>query len=397
MNDFRRSTVGYFNKNNETPHIYAILVGLLFMSGLVLPWLLPNIITQVFKPLSIYVLITFILYWRVRLEIKTNQVLAIFSILCYFAALVGHQVTTSSVIEFVSTALYMLMFLFTTIVNFKMNDIKFILKCTFYASLVFAIISMVSNPMMGSDIKRSSMNFLYTNINGNLIPYAILPGFVVGLQVLVYGTTHKKVRVTIALLIMLYSIFLPATRGAFLVLLLILFFTFYEYIKAFVQKKKFFRLLMFTSFLIVLVNIFEFILPGSVSGRLLNINSYSDTSGRTMIYSVAWDIARQNLLLGSGFSEWSSNYTFAVHNMYLELLVSTGILGTFLVVAIVINSIVIMKNNILYAILSISIVESLVETSGAYTFWIPIILSTIIINYCKRENCSVKQFYKRFD
>lgn len=378
--------------NIHLPKLYAIVLGVLYSSGLVLPWLLPSLITQAFKPFAIFICLLILLIWKVKLRIGFIQIIAIYSVIYYTAILIGHGITGASLIEYVSTTLYMLMFLFSTIIYFNAKSVKLIMNSVFIASLTFAIIVAVSNPIIGTT-GRTSLGFLYTTVNGNLIPYAILPGLVIGIQALLFGNKYKNFWTLVAIFIMSYSLFMPATRGAFLCLLAVVILSIYRILIQLMKKRRFTSIFGLGIVLIGIVIITIQYLPDSISMRLFDFRSYTDTSSRTEIYNASWNLAQENLWFGNGFDALSSLNIGHTHNTYLEVLVYTGIIGVGMLITIIVSLLLKMRQSLLYAFLAISVVESMVETGGAYTFWIPIIIATILSDHCKKENYKVEQFY----
>lgn len=155
----------------------------------------------------------------------------------------------------------------------------------------------------------------------------------------------KKTKIDVVwLLLMLFSLFMTQKRGPlfFCIIAIIAAYFIYEKIKA----KTIFKFLSIVLIIIILLILVIQIFP-STSGlidRLVQDNEQDDiTSGRIPLYEYAISLFKQNPLFGIGWGQYRYSYIreIGTHNIYLQILAETGIVGAALIFSAFIYGLVI--------------------------------------------------------
>ncbi|MCM8901631.1 O-antigen ligase family protein [Caldicoprobacter algeriensis] len=150
--------------------------------------------------------------------------------------------------------------------------------------------------------------------------------------------TQRKVIHVVYIIIFFISIFLTGSRYAFLasILSMVLVVFFFYHKKTHLSRLTKFILLIVLIFICILLSYCFF--PSSIFDRFMNMESIYN---RFKLYNLAWELFLQRPILGHGINTFLY-YTFYridmlektyTHNVFLQLLSETGIIGTILIIA----------------------------------------------------------------
>lgn len=350
--------------------------------GLTFPFFIPQYISILIKPATI----CFAFLWQIshsmRIRIHSTQIwLLLFAALYSIAVL--RTPTGGDVVSGIGYIIYIIYALCLTTIQYTDKTIKRFIWLLFLSGLCFATVTAISNPFFGTSIRtRAHLNMFSFVMNSNQISYVVAIGLCASL-LLIYskGKFNKFWPLYFpCILVMLYVMFLTMSRGAFLGILGAYSLFACQLLKEHIKRGKF---LYLWGIIIISISIGYLIwvyLPDSVYERLLSTESYQNTNGRGEMYHLTISII-DNWFFGEGNDCWNAFGMLhgKIHNIFLNVLVETGITGLLTMLLVLISVFRKIKNFAPLYLLAPMMMQAMVESGDAYTFWVPFIVSTIIV------------------
>lgn len=187
---------------------------------------------------------------------------------------------------------------------------------------------------------------LINQINGNMIAgftsnYGINATYLIIGLIIIFCNTLQKEKINywdiIKIIIVLFAVILTGKRGTLIFGILTMLITFITYNKDKIFKK-IFKIILYAIFIFIAIAIVSQFMPGLnlVFNRIFDSDNL--LNGRGFLYKNAWNLFINHPLFGIGWGNFkyyiSNNFYLGqvnVHNMYLQLLCETGIIGTFII------------------------------------------------------------------
>ncbi|MBU5294096.1 O-antigen ligase family protein [Anaerosalibacter bizertensis] len=372
-------------KNKKDIGIFARTVSIYFILTMCGLYVIPSSITNLIKPLFIYLLMLEILILNKSFNINCEHWISLLLILYFSLIFLRTGVNSFNFKRFAPLFLNLTFFILATIVEYNQKEIILLVNSLYWGGAIFSFIVAISNPIISNNISRININYFKNSLNANGIPYLIVPCVVIGFKKL-FSSKYRGINKLITLfmiLIMLYTIFYTSTRGAFLALFISLIMIVSKHILDNLNKGKIVSTLLFIIFVFSSILIILYLLPENIASRMFDFTSY-DVNRRDILWDLAIYLSKDNFYFGNGFDYWTrvTGYLYGAHNLYIDLLVSSGIFGSILMFLLV--GIILFKsrrNVFLLALLSAPIMNSFFESGLTYDFWNPLILCAIIYSY----------------
>ncbi|MCL2773489.1 MAG: O-antigen ligase family protein [Oscillospiraceae bacterium] len=372
-------------KNNNIIHSYAFITAIIMCINSYVVFATGTVYIIIKILLAICLFISFLAKNKIEyIKFKPFH----FALLCYLFYTISIAIADIWIGYFITIFVFIIIFLIITSINFNKEEIIFIINFLHIVCIVFSFIIIISNPLIGTRLNRTAINFLTNTANANMISYFVSIGAVISWIKLLNKT--NLLRDVFSLIIFLYVLLLVASRGGFLCFLvgsICIFLTRWK-----LNKLKFviICLAIFIISLIIISNVNIIIKYVPMARRILIFDTYSDSNGRMDIWNnVFSNMTRTELIFGSGHVRISDITTtgLGAHNWYINILFSFGIIGLIFFVFFVI---IVGFNFSIYsswfsmAFLSINIINSMVEESE-YIFW-PTLILAVIIGKCSKKN-----------
>lgn len=341
----------------------------------------PSSITNLFKPIFVYFILIEFVFLKKRLRFNVEQIIAFLASIYYLFIFISSGINTLNLKGFAPVFLNCIVFVLVTSVKFNQNELELLINTVYFSGFAFSFFVAISNPFITSKLSRLSINYFGTSLNANGIPYFIVPSAVIAINKLIreYNKITNRFINFIMLAIMLYTVFYTNTRGAALALLISTLLIMLKYtIEKFSEKRIINVFFSFIIFIIIFIVIYM-LLPENIINRIFNFSTYN-LNNRDKFWKTAILLSKDRLFFGHGFNYWTmvTGYSYGTHNLYIDLLVSSGIIGSFLMMLLVIIILIKSKNIFLLSLLTSPILNSLLESGMTYSFWNPIILCVII-------------------
>lgn len=273
----------------------------------------------------------------------------------------------------------------------------------YFPSLFRMIISILPSKLenvLSSGIGKASVKGFTTNVgfSAAYISIGILS------YIAFKDTINKRNSWTIHILLLGYTLLLTGKRGVFLFLVLSIILVSFIPIKGMEKARKYWKL--FLALLGIIVSFFllkDFLIQIPLFGRIiLSIDRFFSgediTSGRSSLFNWAIRVFLNNPIFGIGWGNYKKTVvgvatlvsSLDVHNVYLQLLCETGIIGFICFVSVFIFSWITTKN--LYC-------SCLNNTDELSYKWRPLLLfsfgfQTFFLLYCLTGNPLYDQIYQ---
>lgn len=167
--------------------------------------------------------------------------------------------------------------------------------------------------------------------NGMYMSIAVAIGFS-----MLFNNKLSKLKKYSYFLITFIALILTGKRGHLLFTIMAMIITYYLY-KSNKPRGRVIKILFYVSIAIIVFLLFSLVIPEmmNVINRFVTKIQVGDvTSGRIDIYKYAWNYFKSSPILGIGWSQFKyltegldSQYLLDVHNVYLQLLCETGVVG----------------------------------------------------------------------
>lgn len=367
---------------NQTSKIFTILVGILYTF-------------EIFYYKSI-----FINNFKENKEIKYTVLL----FLCILLLLNFYTIITLGFFtfnEFIACLQLLIICIIAFTIKISRNDLIMISAIWIGFGFLFSILLILANI---GNTNRALFLFLDGSIDPNLFSASIISPLLLSIYGIKFKNHKIKFFCIISLLVMVLSLFLCGSRGVLLALvvglsLFILLRFKYIYYKVKLTKKNIFILILF---ILVIILIILFLVPKETLERLNPISLIQDSgSGRFQIWLNAISFFNKSEVINKiiGYGTGAFKYTagaaiemyggtvyinMASHNIYIRLLIETGILGVVCLTIIYYKILSISKNKKNYFIFIFIIILILVGMTLDLTltrfYWYGIIFSILSIN-----------------
>lgn len=354
----------------------------------------PEIITQVFRPLIAFFLVIKMMQ-RGQINFGARRVALVAAIYCSFVLLLVN-VNGDELIRASAVSLYLLMFWVTCGMPWNKKEVRFIVKACFLGTFACAIAIFLSNNPTDLHVGTSgNMKMFGVYVNRNKNAYAFAIGTIIGVIYLLYGKNTKKFWIAIITAIVAYALLYSQCRGAFFCavagIAVAVGGKLLE-IRKHDRGKFVVRSLMFVLFCVLSY----YLLKNSQLSRLIDGDS---TSGRDVGIRHAFDLFLSSgtfgKIFGNGYGyEGAHTEGAGAHLVYATYLLATGIVGCTLITLVLICSICRTKGTIPFALLICAFLRTFFEGLDYYIY-IPLILSTIIYNYSLMYRRDCVELFRR--
>lgn len=369
-----------------------VLCGVL---GLVLGFLakLPSAVTQLFRPAFIVMsLITLknSKYYKMGAA-KTH----IISLIYYTAILFGFAITRSTVFTYISIALYIVFFALAGNRVWTKKEIRLIFVTVTLACTVQSIIMLYCNPGVFRNSGSAHVDFLGVSINRNSVAFAVAPGSICGMFLLLYDrykkSYFKDAVYLLCCLICSFALFSLACRSAFFAAAGGLTCVVWQKARDAHSKQERFSRKVIAVFLILLVLFSSmFVAQGTFSSRLFDFKDSESGSGRDTLWEEAWELIDEKPVFGGGFDYWSdTGHRMGTHNAFLTFMVSSGWVGGILLGAFLLQVLIAAlrtRNLIPLGFAAEIVTHSWTEPGMDYFAYIPLIMTFILIRYLNYQS-----------
>lgn len=352
----------------------------------------PEIVTQVFRPIMIVVLLIRMLNYGSISSAMRN--IALTAAIYFVIVLLLNSWNSDEFMLGGAIILYLLMFWTVTGTDWNKREVYFIILSCFLAAVLCAITLFQYNAYNDPTLAQNGeLIFNGIPVNRNKNAYVFGLGTVIGVAYLTKGGKHKFVCVIMTLLLA-YALVYSQCRGAFictvLALVTVLALSVYSVYRT-NPRKAWLRFALLIAALIL----GYIVIKNSDFNRLIDEDS---TSGREIGIRNAW-----NMFLGSGvfekifgngfmYEELHSD-TIGAHLVYVAYLVSTGLIGAFLIALIFITSLAKVRGSLPFALCVFATARTFFEGLDYYIY-IPLILGIVIYNCYERKGRNSDELFK---
>ena len=354
----------------------------------------PDIVTQVFRPLIVFFLLIVMLQ-RGQIAFPARKVALIAAIYCAFDLLLTH-INADEIMRASAVSLYLLMFWVVTGTPWTKREVQFIIKACFLATFVCAIAIFISNDPTDLQVGNSGdMRMLGTYVNRNKNAYAFTIGTVLGVIYLIYGKNIKKFLILIITAVVAYALLYSQCRGAFFCAVAGVAIVVCGKLME-VKKKDHGKFLLYSILFILICIASYYLLKNSELSRLIDGDS---KSGRDEGIKHAWQLFLSSDLFGKIFGNgyaYEGLHTEGVgaHLIYVGYLLSIGAVGIGLITLVFICSGLRIKGTIPMALFVCAFLRTFFEGLDYYIY-IPLILSTVIYNYSLMYRRDCVELFRR--
>ena len=349
-------------------------------------------ITMSFRPILILVLLINMLR-RGSLQYSVRLVSFAAATWCCFVVLLN-DIDLEALKYAGGVVMYMLMFWAVIGIRWNRKELRIIICIVFISCIICAAAILYSNPITDFSVAiKGHLNFLGTSVNRNKNAYVFSLGTVIGLIYLMYGHSIPKLLIFLGTTVTGYALMYSQCRGAFICVVAAVFvlvgFRLHE-----IGKKQSLKALCLSLLFLVFVIASYYLIKNSELSRLVDGES---TSGREIGFRRAWEMFVGSdyfgKLFGNGFMfESRHSDEIGAHLVYLNFLVSSGIVGTLFIVAIMLSSLRHIKGCIPYALYSLALIKTLFE-GMEYNFYAALILAVITYNYTITYGGSIDELF----
>ena len=333
---------------------YKISVSDLVVSLVFIPMFITSYIAK-YKAFysSIYIVALLIIFTLLIKKIfksikKRNtkiRVINIVWILTLFPVLFNSYAITTG--EYGWTIRYLVIILFVMVFQDRHNSLNKIYKVIMYFSLFYIITTLIFNfipiisKLVAFTLPKSNLQTVDILKAGFTNHYSLNAIYIIlGFGIVISICTNEKITLDKKLILLIMSataLLFTTKRGPLVTLILTSIFTFYLY-QADRPKSRIVKMSFFIFVLLIIIGGISIFTPmGQQILFRFDITSSGFMSGRDKLYELAWNLFRHNKLVGIGWGKYkhlsylagvtSSDILLDTHNVYLNILCETGILG----------------------------------------------------------------------
>ena len=354
------------------------LLPLTAYAGLVLPFFLPSIISNLIKPVGIGISLLFIIRSK-KVVFRASHFFLLAYAFVMFIALVRAQ-NSAGYSSSISYIIYIVYAFCYTAVDHKEESVERLIRCCYIAGVTFATIAAICNPLWGTGtMNRTYLRMLNISMNANKVAYTSA----IGISTLPYillderGLKRGLIKHLPAIIVMIYALLLTMARGPFLSSIASFAILFYGLIRRYAKRSFLYTVLLVSVCAIGISMAYKY-MPEDQITRLMTAESYQDANGRFEMFGEAVATVN-NIAFGEGAGIWSAlGHSSKIHNLFIDVFVETGLLGVGMLIALLIASLIRVRSIELLSIAAPMVVYALVESGDDYIFWVPLILISLL-------------------
>ncbi len=245
--------------------------------------------------------------------------------------------------------------------------------------LMFLSIQRSSIVYQTGAVTFGSSNGMNTNVLSSIICLGLFSALY-----LLFDSKNKAVNIILIIYIMycLYTQILAASRRGFIEFCFLLILSLYSYVQIRYKKKVIVKLLGFLALFLGIYFIYSYLSNNSSSIALMQRFLIRDSKGdqnRVFYMHTAFDLFKQSPIIGMGLGSVEKSIGIYSHSLYLELIASTGIVGTLILLGLFCKEIIFVgkksfaKNN--------TSVQSIISCRLVFAFIISILIGGICVVY----------------
>lgn len=397
-----RNSQGIKYKYVDSLRVSAPAVVICIMLALVFGALpkLPSSVTRVLRPTFIAISLFAMknsLYYRIGAT-KYHLI----NLLYYTFILFSFSITSTTISEYISILLYITFFLLAGNRVWTKKELRAILITVTLACTVQATITFFSN--MGKLMYDGSSHiyFLGTVINRNTVAFAVVPGAVCSMILLLYdkkkNVPMKAILYLICCIVCIIIVFLVASRSAFFATLGGIICVMWQRARDSANKQeRVERKALVVTMLIVGILSMMYVSQDTFSSRLFDFGEDANDSGRDVLWEEAWELIDEKPVFGGGFDYWeATGHDMGTHNAFLTFMVSTGWVGGILLALFFIMALIEMlktRNFVPLAFMAEVLLHSWTEPGMDYFAYLPLTLAFMITRYLQHQNKNLSTIF----
>lgn len=292
-------------------------------------------------------------------------------------------------------------FIMVTSVSYNNKEIKLILLA-YIATALTASVNIIYNVITGHEATwhRYSTSFFGVDKDPNYASAFIVPAIMILLYSILFNNNKRNTWLYVTTLIVItIGTVSTGSRAAFLFVLFCYTFNFVIYLfKSKNRIKSIVTSISIISTLILFWNLAINYFPESMVTRMTSLSSYTEDSVRTSIWQVGINAFYEYPIIGAGLNGGNA-YLLArgshnSHNVYLDILTGTGLIGSLLFISILFHFFKVKYGDKIYiwGVMAVML-GPLFFINGFNTpsFWIPMIILGILQKHSLR---SKKKIYE---
>lgn len=337
-----------------------------------------------------------------KFDLKIEHFLfLIFSIIICSSTMFSHiTIVERDLMSFLIGVTYVIL---TTSIVYNKREIKVIFLSYIFSSTIGAI-NIIYNVVKKHQFvwNRYSTNFFGIDKDPNYASAFIVPAIILLLYSLTYGKEKKHRKLyCILLIIITIACILTGSRSAFIFVVFSYIFNGLIYIFSFKIKniKNFLKIGVGIIIIIALWNKILYFLPQSLIIRLTTFSGYATNNGRLDLWEKVLEVFYRNPIIGIGLNGGNKyleiNGMLNSHNVYLDILTSSGIVGIIIFLNIIFSFLCVNRKSKIYVLgMIIVMLGPLFFINGFNTpsFWIPLILIGITKSFSNQTSIPIYEW-----
>lgn len=284
--------------------------------------------------------------------------------------------------------------------TFDKKQINIILICYVVSALVCSLF-VIKNWVVGDYYiawtLRSSYRFLGVYKDPNYVTAYLTPAVFFSYLATIYNNGYKRLIALAVVLTFLISILCTGSRSPIVTIIAAL--GFFYIMDSTIKTKTKIQILIVSSFIIyIMYSIYVQIMPQQVFDRLEN----STEDSRLDLWTAGTKGFINNPIIGEGFncsnlyaSKIVGNYC---HSIFVDILSSSGLVGFFLFIYIIIKNCMnsnLVNRKFIYTIIIVFMLPlAFINGYATGTFFTPLIMMTILSHYCIRPDTKFIDLFK---
>ena len=377
-------TIEYHRNERLSLSAYAIILIFFLVTSQVFILSLPDVVTQLFRPLLIVMLL---IHMRAKGSVRSSARIFAFFVAVHAVVVLFFYRELWNQDNFLNggaVALFFLMFSVAIGVNWGRRELRGILIACFVGCFVCAVALLYSNdPTDLNAATAGHLDLMGTSVNRNKNAYQYSFGSIIGMVYLLKGKKNYKPIIFLMEAVTVYALLYSQCRGAFFSFVggaTILF----AGLLLEIRKKNSGKALIYTVLLVVAYIVIYHLLKNSDLSRLIDAES---KSGRDEGIEAAWNLFLNSdwfgKIFGNGFGfESMQTGEIGAHNVFVGYLVSMGMIGSGLTALLFISSARCAFGAGAYALIVAAFLKTMFEGAD-YNVFIPLILGVVLCNYTR--------------
>lgn len=325
---------------------------------------------------------------KIRLE-KTHLISLVFCIY-YFAVSAYHEG-----IGFLQPSLSMVSWIVTLIAftaySKEKEDINLLIKIIIYTSAIVGAVLLLNNRLFSNEINVNLNSGVI--VNRNSVLYYIFPGYLFQL-LKIEKTKQKKVIDYVLLFVLLFACLQINSRTMYLSLIISSLLILNKKILGLVNRKRIFGLIFLVIFLVASIySIFKLLPEEYISREFTNGIEIGDANRITLWKEAIGMVKNPIFGMGPSYYEKHVSYSFGdygAHNIFIDIYVSVGIIGSLLFMCMLIPFI--KKNLYILAIIIPAITTFMVEAGRIFFPYMMLIIAWFIFSGAKNNNVTIDEY-----